>query len=129
MQLRQPYDRVLKDLIGGVHNATTATMLAIAKFTKMDPNRTIWADMGCGAPTFALQGSIFNKETYCLDLPLVIDEVLRIFDTMRDIGMMRRLYIRGIDILRMNINQFPDSAKSMTHITLLIGVEEGNMNS
>lgn len=116
-------------LTGGVHSSTPTTLLSIAKITNMDPTRTIWVDIGCGAPILSLQGSFFNLETYCIDYPSVIDEVLNLIELMPSDykNLMKRLRIHGGDIFKMKMESFPPSFSKVTHVTILIGIPDGNL--
>ncbi len=72
----------MDNLPGFVHNATPATALAMAQKMTMNPSVSIWGDFGSGAPTFAIQGGVFAKQTLCVDLPSVINQVLAILQEM-----------------------------------------------
>lgn len=67
----------LENLPGFVHNATSNTALTMARKLEMDFRTSILGEFGCGAPTFAIQAGVFAQETHCVDLPRVINEVIR----------------------------------------------------
>jgi len=85
----------LKDLPGFTHNATTNTALVMARKLSMDWKKSIIGELGCGAPTFAIQLGVFAGETHCVDLPSVINEVLRNVQSLPPQlqGLMKRMSI------------------------------------
>ncbi len=85
----------MKDIPGFVHNATASTALSMAQKMEMDPSKSIWGDFGCGAPIFAIQGGVFAKQTLCVDLPTVINQVLRI---MQEIPEGSKGLVEGMSI-------------------------------
>jgi len=91
---------------------------------------TIWADFGSGAPIFGLQASVFTKETICLDLPEVMDQVLRILqdsipDDVANQHLTSAIHLVSQDILTMKMEELPEISKDLTHITCFIGIPDG----
>jgi len=77
-----PYVKTMSNLIGGVHNSTTDTMLTLVNLLNFDPSKTVLLECGSGAPIFGLEASIFTKRTICLDLPSVMKTVYWILSFM-----------------------------------------------
>jgi hypothetical protein len=48
----------------------------------MTPQEAVWADFGSGAPIIAIQGSVFCKKTFCVDLPSVVNMILGVLSFM-----------------------------------------------
>lgn len=94
----------------------------------MDPNRTIWLDIGCGAPIFLLQGSFFNCRSYGIDYPSVIDAVMQTLEQMNQDAfnlVKKKMSIAGCSVFDLTMKTFPAGLEDVTHVTIMIGLPHG----
>jgi hypothetical protein len=113
---------------GPVHNATTKTCLEMANLLKMNPTNSVWADFGSGGIKFGISGSIFNQETWCLDLPNVItliEENLDLLDLQQKEMVMPLHFISG-NCCRLDATSYPKEFYETSHLTIFIGIRGGN---
>lgn len=118
----------MSDLPGGVHSATTQTVLTMVEKLQMNSEDSCWIDIGCGAPLMALQGSIFNKITLALDLAPVMRVILQILSHMpfEQKALANSIYLQEGDILHLKKSDLPlEVAENVTHVTNFIGTDEG----
>lgn len=54
----------------------------MAQKLEMTPEEAVWADFGSGAPIIAIQGGVFCKKTFCVDLPSVVNMILGVLSEM-----------------------------------------------
>ena len=97
----------------------------------MNSQSSVWLDVGCGAPTIALQGSCFNKATYALDLPPTINIINEILNEASSLAknLMKRIALIGVDVLKINMENLPADIIHVTHVTILIGIPKGEVIS
>jgi hypothetical protein len=91
---------------------------------------SVWIDYGSGSPSFGLMVSIFTKTAICLDVPDVMNDVFKILNELipqriASEYLMSSLHLVGKDILRMELEDFPQCFEDLTHFTCFIGVEHG----
>lgn len=114
-------------LPGFIHNATAATCMQVVNKLQMFPLTSIWADFGSGGLSFGIQGSIFNKQTWCLDLPSVtniIAEHLSQTDIYDKRMVLPINYISG-DCMALNPTDYHADFLKVTHLTVFIGYCQG----
>jgi hypothetical protein len=119
--------KILEDLFGFVHNATAGTCIQMANELKMDPEKSIWTDFGSGGLCFGIQGSLFNLQTWCLDLPSVMEAIAENLNEVTE--DQKRLvlpinYIAG-DCLELDREDYPSDFFKTTHLTNFIGIVPG----
>jgi hypothetical protein len=117
----------LDNIPGFVHNATPGTCIGMANNLNMDPTTSIWTDFGSGGICFGIQGSIFNLQTWCLDLPATMKTIASNLAIIPDDEKRMVLpihYLTG-DCLDLDINDYPQDLSKTTHLTNFIGVVPG----
>jgi hypothetical protein len=109
-------------------NATAGTCLQMANQLNMDPSRTIWSDFGCGGLCFGIQGSLFNLQTWCLDLPGIMQFITQHVALMSetDKTMVMPLNLVAGDIGELRLEQYGEGFSLTTHLTIFIGIHEGS---
>lgn len=98
-RLIQPYQQVMSNLPGGVHNCGEKTLLAMVKNLELDPLKSVLLECGSGAPLLGLQASVFTKRTICLDLFDVMQTVYSIIGNMKNSSFMQTIHLIAGEII------------------------------
>lgn len=98
--------------------------------TDLHIETSVVIDFGSGSPIFGLQLKTMAKEVICVDLKIVMNQILAILELsiashLRSQDLMSTIHLVSQDILTMRIEDLPPVCRELTHLICFIGLPDG----